>query len=630
MKFNCKTLLLTLVVVVGGLGVFGAVARAEVYRSPLAVAVSPDGKTLYVSDKTAGCIAVLDAAAGQKIRDIAVEGEPNGIALSADGKTLYVALRKAGTVAVIDTAAGTVSRQIEVGPWPVDVALAPKSNRLITCNRGNHTVSIVDLAAGKVLQQVPVVRDPFCAAITPDESRIVVVNYMPHGAGTDPKLAAVVSIIDVHAMQQTAEIKLPPGSTGVSGVCIGPEGKWAYVIHALGRFNLPITQLERGWVHTYALSIIDVEAGSRAATVLLDDLSRGAANPWSLVISPDGQNLWITLGGTHEVSMLAVGRLHEMLEGNVPDEVARLKDGTRENIWVRIREDRQVIPELANDLTALYIAGIVRRVGSGGNGPRGLALSPDGQKLYVANYYSGTIGVLDAAKGKTLGTIAVGELPKPDAARRGEIYFHDATRCFQHWHSCSTCHLDSGRIDGLPWDFMRDGIGNAKDVISLVNLPHTPPHGHRGLRPDPRECMRTGVIGGHLIVPEPDDVDDLLVYASSLRPEPNPNLPQLAEAARRGKILFEGKADCERCHPAPYFTDLRMHDLGLTGPNEPDAKYDTPSLVEAYRTAPYYHDGRAVTMKEALTRHDPLGKHGDLKSLTPQEIDDLVAYVLSL
>ena len=70
----------------------GGTARAAVYRSPLALAVSHDGKTLYVSDKTAGCIVVLDVAAGKKVREVAIAGEPNGLALSADSKTLYVAL----------------------------------------------------------------------------------------------------------------------------------------------------------------------------------------------------------------------------------------------------------------------------------------------------------------------------------------------------------------------------------------------------------------------------------------------------------------------------------------------------------------------------------------------------------
>lgn len=95
-------------------------------------------------------------------------------------------------------------------------------------------------------------------------------------------------------------------------------------------------------------------------------------------------------------------------------------------------------------------------------------------------------------------------------------------------------------------------------------------------------------------------------------------------------MLFEGKADCAGCHPGPYFTDQRTHNVGINSPNEPNTGYDTPSLVEAYRTAPYFHDGRAATMRDALTRHDTEGRHGNLSKLTPSEIDDLIAYVLSL
>jgi len=620
-----------LVVIVAGAvaGWCRAGTSAEVYRSPLAVAVSPDGKTLYLSDKTAGCVAVLDAAAGKHLRDIPVAGEPNGLALSADGKTLYVTRRTAGSIALVDTASGATSSQIAVGPWPVAVAVAEKGKRLYTCNRGDHTVSVVDLAAAHAIKHIPVVRDPFCAAITPDERRVVVTNYMPQGVGTDPSLAAEVSVIDTATLAQTARVKLPPGTTMLGGVCTSPDGKWAYAVHAVGRFNLPITQLERGWVHTYALSIIDIAAGSRLATVLLDDLTAGAADPWGVVCSPGGKTLAISHSGVHEVSLLDIGLIHALLEGRVPPAIAGLKDGMRDNVWVRISRDKGVIAELTDDLTALYLAGAIRRASSGGNGPRGLALAPDGRTLYVANYFAGTIGVLDVADAKLRATIAVGVQPKPDPARRGEIYFHDATHCFQRWHSCASCHLDNGRIDALPWDFLRDGIGNGKDVISLVYVQHTSPHNRRATRPDPRECIRTGVTGSHFIVPQPAEVDDLLAYVASLRPEPNPNVPQFAEAAQRGKALFEGKANCAGCHPGPYFTDRKMHNVGILTPNEPDGRYKTPSLVEAYRTAPYYHDGRAATMKDALTKHG-LASHGNVKDLTPQEIDDLVAYVLSL
>lgn len=610
------------------IAIHGAAPGGPAYRSPLAAVVSPDGKMLYVSDKTAGCVALLDAAAGKPIRDIPVPGEPHGLALSGDGRTLYVAERKANAVAVIDTAQGTLTKRITVGAWPVAVALAEKTKRLYTCNRGDHTVSVVDLASGKELKRVRLVREPDCAAVTADESRVVVCNMLPAGAGTDKDLGADVSILDAAAISEKARIKLLPGSTVVTGATTSPDGRWAYVIHSLARFHLPITQLERGWVHTYALTILDLGGAKPFVTVLLDDITGGSADPWACVRSADGKRLWISHAGTHEVTMVDLARLHELLEGQVPEDLARLKDGMRDNIWVQISRDRRRMARLANDLTALYIAGAIRRAPSGGKGPRGLALSPDGQRLFVANYFSGTVTMLDAGEGKLLGSIPVGPQPGADAARRGEIYFHDAMRCFQHWHSCATCHPD-GRVDALPWDFMRDGIGNGKDVISLVHMDRTSPHNRRATRPDPKECMRTGVTGSHLIVPEPGDVDDLVAYAASLEPEPNP-APPPAEAVARGKALFEGKAGCAGCHPPPLFTDQKMHNVGILTPLEPDGKYDTPSLVELYRTAPYYHDGRSATLKDALTKDDPGGKHGHAKALAPQELDDLIAYLLSL
>lgn len=601
------------------------------YCSPQVVVASPDGKTLYVADRTAGCVTALPTTSKSSPRNIPMPGEPAELALSEDGKQLFVAVRTVNLVAVVDTGSGQITRRIQAGPWPVDVALAPQAGRLLTANRGDHSIRVIDLHSGKTLHHVPMVRDPARLAVTPDEKRCVVANLLPKGAGTNPTLAAAVSIVDLESLggAKTTTIELPPGSTMAAGLCLSPDGRWTYVVHALGRFNLPITQLERGWVHTYALSIIDLHAEKRLATVLLDDMTGGAADPWDVLCSPDGATLWISHAGIHRLSAIDVSRLHGLLAGNVPEELTTLKvEGA--NAWARIAEDPAAVADLQEDLTAMWLAELIHRLPCGGKGPRGLAMSPDGSRLFVANYFSGTVGVIDAADRKLIGTLPLGNQPEADAARRGELYFHDATRCFQRWHSCATCHPDDGRVDGLPWDFMRDGIGNGKDVISLVYTHHTPPHNRRATRATPRECMRTGVIGSHLVVPEEGDVDDLLAYVKSLEPEPNPMTPHLAEAAARGKALFEGKAECSGCHPAPYFTDRKMHNVGIVSRDEPDGRYDTPSLIEAYRTAPYYHDGRAATLRDALVEHDPEGLHGNLGELTSEEIDDLVAYLKTL
>ncbi|MDP7290109.1 MAG: hypothetical protein QGH94_19155, partial [Phycisphaerae bacterium] len=500
------------------------------------------------------------------------------------------------------------------------------SNRLYSCNRGDHTVSVVDLSECKEIRRIPVVRDPAFVTVSNDESKIVVTNFMPADAGTAPNPASIVSVINAKSMRQTAAVKLPRGSTMARGVWISPDGKWAYASHLLGRFDLPVTQLEQGWVHTAALSIIDLTKSTRLATVLLDDLTKGAPDPWAMVGSKDGDTLWISHRGVHEVSTIDIGGVHKLLAGDIPAELAEIKDAQRDNIWVRIRKDKRQIAELTEDLTAMKISKTLRRTPSGGKGPTGLALGPDGKKLYVANYYGASVGVLDTITSKLLNTISLGDEPKPDAVRRGEVFFHDATQCYQRWHSCASCHLDGGRTDGLTWDFLRDGIDNGKDVISLVYMQHTPPHNRLATRKNPWECMETGIVGSHFMEPAKSEVDDLLAYVKSLKPEPNPNIPKFAAAAGRGKTIFYGKAKCGRCHSGPWFTDNKTHNVGIASVNEPDAQYDTPSLIEAYRTAPYYHDGRAATMKDALTKHDPKGLHGRLKGLTPKEIDDLTAY----
>jgi cytochrome c peroxidase len=262
-----------------------------------------------------------------------------------------------------------------------------------------------------------------------------------------------------------------------------------------------------------------------------------------------------------------------------------------------------------------------------------LALSPDGQLLFVANYFSGSVSVLRADDGKQLGSISLGSQPEPDSARRGETIFHDATHAFQRWHSCGSCHANEGHVDGLRWDFLNDGIGNAKDTMSLINFHHTEPMNRRATEESALACVRGGLESTNMLVPTDQEVEDLFAYMTSLRPTPSPHLAangSLSAAGQRGKALFEGKASCVGCHPAPYFTDKKMHNIGVLSQNEPDGRYDTPSLVEAYRTAPYLHDGRALTIEDVFTSHGKKGTHGKAKDLSDQELKDLVDYVLSL
>jgi cytochrome c peroxidase len=75
---------------------------------------------------------------------------------------------------------------------------------------------------------------------------------------------------------------------------------------------------------------------------------------------------------------------------------------------------------------------------------------------------------------------------------------------------------------------------------------------------------------------------------------------------------------------------MEKYDVATGRDREKNMEFDTPTLIEIWRTAPYLHDGRAVTIKEVLTKYNDNDKHGQTSNLTDEQIDDLALFILSL
>jgi cytochrome c peroxidase len=211
------------------------------------------------------------------------------------------------------------------------------------------------------------------------------------------------------------------------------------------------------------------------------------------------------------------------------------------------------------------------------------------------------------------------------------MFFHDAGLCFQQWQSCSSCHPGEARADGLNWDLLNDGIGNPKSTKSLLWAHQTPPAMISGVRDSAEAAVRAGIRSIQFAVRPDEDAAAIDEYLKSLKPVPSPHLADgaLSEKAKRGEAVFQ-KAGCAHCHPAPLFTNLKASNVGTGKGREVNTEFDTPTLVEIWRTAPYLHDGRAATSRDVLTTFNPGDKHGKTSALTPEEIADLAEYVLSL
>ena len=616
-----------------GLVAEATAAKATPYRSPYDLKFSPDGKMIAVSDYTAGALVVLETAGAKVTREVALKGQPAGVAWAPDSVKVYVAERNAGTVAEVDAAAGKVLRRFNVGLRPLGLALAPKRNVLVVANSVTNDVSVVDLATGKEKGRFRVPRDPSFVAVTPDETLAVVANLLPRGSAADPQTSACVSLIELETLKGAADVRLPGGSTSVRQVAVSPDGKWAYAVHTVGRTTLPTTQLERGWVNTNAMSVIDLAGKTLCATLLLDRLSEGAADPWGVVLSKDGKTLWASIAGAHQLARVDLEGLHLLLEGKpLP---AAEGQGPRyvSDIWKEIKQDPKKRELLVNDLAALYGAGLLARTPIDGKGPRGIDLAPDGKQVALAVYFSGTVVLADAATGKQAAAVPLGPQRQNDEVRLGESIFHDATYCFQHWLSCATCHPEDGRVDGLNWDLLNDGIGNPKNAKSLLVSHKTPPTMALGVR----ENMEVAVAAGFRYIqfhePKPEELKAVEAYLRSLAPEPSPYLAakgKLSDKAKRGKSLFEGKAGCATCHPAPLYTDLKMYKTGTRYELDRSDDFDTPTLIEIYRTAPYLHSGEAIDLMEVLSKFNKTDQHGSTSKLSKEDLENLLEFLLSL
>lgn len=131
-----------------------SVRRVPLGDEPEAFDLSPDGKTIYVSNEDEAEASFVDAATGRVLQSIKVGQEPEGVKVSADGKTLYVTSEVASMVHVIDVASAKVVKNVKVGKRPRRMAITPDGKELWVTNELDASVSIVSTADHSVVGSI--------------------------------------------------------------------------------------------------------------------------------------------------------------------------------------------------------------------------------------------------------------------------------------------------------------------------------------------------------------------------------------------------------------------------------------------------------------------------------------------
>jgi DNA-binding beta-propeller fold protein YncE len=585
---------------VGGQG-----AEAE-WMGPAAAAGSANARTLWLACERSRQVVSVDLATKSVTRSLGLEEHPTGLVLSQTSHRLIVTCSGASNCIVsLEPETSRVLASWAAGSGVCSPVLSRDGRGLYVCNRYDNSVWLLRPDSGRVLARTEVQREPVSASLSSDGKYLAVANLLPTGPANQPVVRAAVSLLDARKLKLLRTVCLPNGSTSVRAVAFHPERRVCAVVHNLAHFQGAATQVEHGWMNASALTLVWIdEPGARTVTVVLDEARRGAANPSSVAWSPDGLQLCIAHAGTHELSLIDFKALEQSLSG--------MPDG-------------KVVGDFG------FLQGIRDRIALGGNGPRAVVVVRGA--AYVAEFFSDSVATVDLTTRSLGSAISLSAAAPTGPEREGERLFHDASICHQGWQSCASCHPE-GRVDGLNWDLLNDGPGNPKNTKSLLLCSQTPPAMCLGIRETAEQAVRSGFR--HILFakrPEPEAVA-IDAYLRSLQPMPSPRLVNgnLSRSALRGKALFESaRTGCFTCHPPGLFTDLRSYDVGTRGSyDKAGDKFDTPTLVELWRTAPYLHDGSAATIREVLTTRKPHDQHGRTSSLSRRQIEDLCAYLLSL
>jgi YVTN family beta-propeller protein len=142
---------------------------------PSAVAITPDGKTAYVTNFSSGSVTPIETATNTPGPAIAVGSFPSGVAVTPDGKTAYVTNQD--SMIPINTATNTPGAAIPVGSGPIGVAITPDGKTAYVTNFSSDSVTPIDTATNTPSAAIPVGNFPSAVAITPDGKTAYVTNF---------------------------------------------------------------------------------------------------------------------------------------------------------------------------------------------------------------------------------------------------------------------------------------------------------------------------------------------------------------------------------------------------------------------------------------------------------------------
>jgi YVTN family beta-propeller protein/VCBS repeat-containing protein len=347
----------------------------------------------------------------------------------------YGGIQTLNITVAVEPAPGVTVATVQIGGGPSQLALSPDGRRLYVTSSNNHSVSIIDTATNSWIGFANVDAGPVGLTVTRDGT-----VYTANITGRTLSVFNSGSSTDSFVTLVAKSIAPSDWGTGANAVAVSPDGRYVYATYPQpygGSYALTyggLLEVYQDVSNTGKFSNIDgftlrddrfsskrytalpqaliyasTSRGDRIYVVATSQNPDGYGSLWVFepIIGPKTNSYGEPLGVGHSLRLEAA--IQVGTAGNYPVALALSPDNQRVYVANSTDGTISVISTETNTVTGIFSAGPGLR---GQQSPDGLVVSPDGTRLYVANGGTNTVAVINTSTYAITDTITVGNAPR--------------------------------------------------------------------------------------------------------------------------------------------------------------------------------------------------------------------------
>ncbi len=620
-------------------------ANNPTFSSPIVVESRTSGAArIWSVNPDNDSVSVIDATSKAVIATMNVGLSPRNIAIAPDGR-VWVTNKKSATISIISPTTLAVVQTINLAKasQPHGIVFSPTGTNAYAVLEAKGQLLKLNPTTGAQVGSLNIGQHPRHLSMTADSTKILVSRFI-----TPPLSGESTAVINVtNASNAGGEVLVIDAASMTLNTTIRLKhsDKTDSIIQGSGIPNY------------LSAAVISPDGTNAWVPSKQDNIKRGSARSG---VNLDFQNTVRAISSRINLNTLAEEYAKRVDHDNSSLGSAAVYHTSGVYVFVALETSRQVaVVDAINGIELFKIAV--------GRAPQGLALSADGNNLYVQEFMDRSISVIDLSplvkQGLLRATVTnvvttVSPAQEKLAANivLGKQFFYDAkdTRLAKDsYMSCATCHNDGGH-DGRVWDLtgMGEGLRNTIALNGRAGKGHGFLHwsanfdevqdfekqirdlaGGLGLMTDAQ--YNTGTRNqalGDAKAGVSTSLDELAAYVGSLKSfdaSPNRNADgTLTTSAIAGKAVFN--AQCLSCHGGAGLTlssaANNLKNIGtinaLSGKrlNASLAGIDIPTLRDVWATAPYLHNGSATTLAAAVQAHNSV-------TLNATDLNNVIEYL---